>query len=141
MPYKPIPVDRENLSIMGVQFPDLETLNSAADAIGTNMFEGYEPTPRGIAIIRDYLWTRLRLTMSLSWQRRKNMPESYKYIDPDYTYTDPKTGVLRNLGNITGYNDLVFFEANAVSKRTKELKQNPMKNPAASTKLDPQIKM
>jgi putative transcriptional regulator len=61
MPYKPIPIDRDNLSIMGVQFPDLETLNSAADAIGTNMFEGYEPTPRGIAIIRDYLLDKITI--------------------------------------------------------------------------------
>jgi cell filamentation protein len=55
------------------------------------------------------------------------MPEHYKYMDPDYSYTDPKTGVLRNLGNITDYDDLVFFEASAVAKRTKELKQNPVK--------------
>jgi cell filamentation protein len=61
------------------------------------------------------------------------MPESYKYIDHDYTYTDPKTGVLRNLGNITEYNDLVFFEANAVSKRTKALKQNPIKITGSSS--------
>jgi putative transcriptional regulator len=61
MPYKPITIDRDNLSIMGVQFPDLETLDSAADAIGTNMFEGYEPTPQGIAIIRDYLLDKITL--------------------------------------------------------------------------------
>ncbi|KAA6303252.1 MAG: hypothetical protein EZS26_000555 [Candidatus Ordinivivax streblomastigis] len=29
------------------------------------------------------------------------MPDTYHYIDTDYTYTDPATGVLRNLGNIT----------------------------------------
>jgi hypothetical protein len=29
------------------------------------------------------------------------MTDHYKYIDPDYHYTDPKTGVLRNLGHIT----------------------------------------
>jgi len=23
------------------------------------------------------------------------MPDPYHYIDPDYTYTDPKTGVLK----------------------------------------------
>jgi cell filamentation protein len=28
------------------------------------------------------------------------MPNGYSYIDPDYTYTDPKTGVLRNLSGI-----------------------------------------
>ncbi len=29
------------------------------------------------------------------------MSNSYKYIDPDFTYTDPKTGLLRNLQDIT----------------------------------------
>lgn len=29
------------------------------------------------------------------------MSDSYKYVDPDYTYTDPKTGILRNLADIT----------------------------------------
>jgi putative transcriptional regulator len=38
---------------MGVPFPDLEALESTADAIGTNMFEGYQPTKKGIEIIRD----------------------------------------------------------------------------------------
>ena len=54
MAYKPIEVDRQNLTIMGVRFPDLDALNSAANAIGSNMFEGFEPTPRIIEIYRDY---------------------------------------------------------------------------------------
>ena len=54
MAYKPIEIDRENLTIMGVRFPDLYSLNSAANAIGSNMFEGFEPTPRLIEIYRDY---------------------------------------------------------------------------------------
>ena len=28
------------------------------------------------------------------------MRNNYEYIDPDYTYTDPKTGVLRNLAEL-----------------------------------------
>jgi hypothetical protein len=28
------------------------------------------------------------------------MKDNYEYVDPDYTYSDPRTGVLRNLGNI-----------------------------------------
>ena len=54
MPYAPIDINRESLTIMGVLFPDLETLESAAGAIGSNMFEGFTPTRRGIEIIRDY---------------------------------------------------------------------------------------
>jgi cell filamentation protein len=35
------------------------------------------------------------------------MRNNYQYVDPDYSYTDPKTGVLRNLAGITEY-DLVI---------------------------------
>ena len=54
MSYTPISIDREALTMMGVPFPSLEAWESAAAAIGSNMFEGYEPTKRGIEIIRDY---------------------------------------------------------------------------------------
>lgn len=52
--YKPIQIDRENLTIMGVLFPDLETLNSTANAIGSNMFEGFEPTKKIIQLYLDF---------------------------------------------------------------------------------------
>ena len=54
MSYTPISIDREALTLMGVPFPSLEAWESAAAAIGSNMFEGYEPTRWGIEIIRDY---------------------------------------------------------------------------------------
>ena len=50
-----IEIDRSNLTIMGVKFSDLKTLESTANALGSNMFEGYQPTPKGIEIIRDKL--------------------------------------------------------------------------------------
>jgi len=53
--YNPLEIDRKNLTIMGVPFSDLKTLENTANAIGTNMFEGFEPTPKGIALIRDYV--------------------------------------------------------------------------------------
>jgi putative transcriptional regulator len=62
MPYTPIVVDREALTIMGVPFPDLEALESTAEAIGSNMFEGYQPTPKGIEIIRDYTAGKIAFT-------------------------------------------------------------------------------
>ncbi len=55
------------------------------------------------------------------------MPDSYKYVDPDYIYTDPKTGVLRNLANITDPDALLFFETGAVAKRIQELYEKPVK--------------
>jgi len=54
MSYAPIVINRNTLTIMGVPFPDLETLENTAEAIGSNMFEGFQPTKRGIEIIRDY---------------------------------------------------------------------------------------
>lgn len=53
--YKEINIDREKLTIMGVVFPDLKTLESTANAIGSNMFEGFIPSPKNIEIIRDYI--------------------------------------------------------------------------------------
>jgi cell filamentation protein len=55
------------------------------------------------------------------------MSNSYKYVDPDYTYTDPKTGILRNLADITDQEALLFVESGAVTKRMQELYENPIK--------------
>ncbi len=55
------------------------------------------------------------------------MSNSYKYIDPDYTYTDPKTGLLRNLQDITDSEVLLFVESSAVTKRLQEFYENPIK--------------
>jgi len=60
--YKSIDIDRENLTIMGVQFSDIETLERTAYAIGTNMFEGYVPTSNGVIMIRDYILGKITLT-------------------------------------------------------------------------------
>ena len=58
---------------------------------------------------------------------KKPMSNSYKYIDPDFTYTDPKTELLRNLQDITDSDVLLFVESGAVTKRLQELYENPMK--------------
>ncbi len=55
------------------------------------------------------------------------MSNSYKYIDPDYTYTDPKTGLLRNLQGIADSDVLLFVESGAVTKRLHQLDENPIK--------------
>jgi len=57
--YKPIHIDRENLTIMGVPFPNLSVLNSTANAIGSNMYEGFEPSVSHIALIRDYVMNKI----------------------------------------------------------------------------------
>jgi hypothetical protein len=52
--YKTIDVDRKSLTIMGVKFSDLKTLESTANAIGTNMFEGFEPTKELIQLYVEW---------------------------------------------------------------------------------------
>lgn len=54
------------------------------------------------------------------------MSDSYKYIDPDFTYTDLNTGLLRNLLDITDPDVLLFVESGAVTKRLQELYENPI---------------
>ena len=61
MVFKPILVNRENLTFCDVSFPDMETLDKTANAIGSNMFEGFEPTPKGVKIIRDYIMGKIVL--------------------------------------------------------------------------------
>lgn len=59
--FQPIEIDRTNLTLMGVQFSDLKTLEGTANALGSNMFEGFIPTPKGIEIIRDYVMGKISL--------------------------------------------------------------------------------
>jgi putative transcriptional regulator len=54
MTFKPLTVDKEKLTIEGVQFPNLGTLEAMSEAIGSNMYEGWEPTPRKIELCRDH---------------------------------------------------------------------------------------
>jgi cell filamentation protein len=55
------------------------------------------------------------------------MSNSYQYIDPNNTYIDPKTGILRNIHDISDPEVLLFFESGAVTKRLQELYKNPIK--------------
>ena len=55
------------------------------------------------------------------------MFKSYNYLDPDYTYIDKETGILRNLADITDPDALLFFESGVVTKRIQELYENPIK--------------
>jgi len=55
------------------------------------------------------------------------MSDAYDYVDPDFTYTYPGTGVLRNLQHITDPDILLFVESGAVTRRLKELYEQPIK--------------
>ena len=69
--YTPLDINRENLTIMGIEFPDLKSLESTANAIGSNMFEGFEPTSKGIEIIRDYSTGKISLTELVTFAKEK----------------------------------------------------------------------
>jgi len=72
----------------------------------------------------------------LNLQKIPSMPNQYQYIDPDYTYTDAKTGILRNLANVSDFDTLLLIESGAVTKRISELQGNPIKIKKSATLLD-----
>jgi len=52
--YNPIEIDREKLTLLGITFSDLKKLENTANAIGSNMFEGFEPTSELIQLYVDW---------------------------------------------------------------------------------------
>lgn len=64
-------VDINNLTIMGIKFANLKTLESTANIIGSNMFEGFQPTPKRVEIIRDYVLGEITLTQLIQITKDK----------------------------------------------------------------------
>ena len=52
--YKSLEIDKEKLTLMGIKFPDLLSLERTANAIGTNMFEGFQPTKELIQLYLEW---------------------------------------------------------------------------------------
>jgi putative transcriptional regulator len=71
MPYKPVEIDRENLTIMGVNFSSVSNFDAAVNALGTVMFEGFDPTPKSMEIIRDYLSDKITLGQLIKMTKEK----------------------------------------------------------------------
>jgi putative transcriptional regulator len=46
---------------MGVKFPDLQTLEHTAYAVGSNMFEGFQPTPEIMTLLRDFVTDKIQI--------------------------------------------------------------------------------
>jgi cell filamentation protein len=53
--------------------------------------------------------------------------ENYTYLDPDYSYTDPESGVLKNKAGITDASLLLNYESLKVMACTEELAKRPVK--------------
>ena len=64
------------------------------------------------------------------------MKNDYQYIDTDYTYTDPETGVMRNLEDINDARLLLVFGSMKVSVRLEELQASPVRIKDSSSLLD-----
>jgi hypothetical protein len=71
MSYAPIEIDRKNLTIMGVNFSSVNNFEAAANALGTVMFEGFDPSPRSVEIIRDYLSDKITLGQLVQLSKNK----------------------------------------------------------------------
>lgn len=71
MRYKPLHIDRKKKTIMGVDFSTLIDFDAAVNALGSVMYEGYEPTPQGIEIIRDYITDKITLEELIQITKRK----------------------------------------------------------------------
>jgi hypothetical protein len=71
MPYNPIEIDRKNRTIMGVNFNSVNNFEATVNALGTVMFEGFQPTPRSVEIIRDYLSEKITLGQLVQLTRDK----------------------------------------------------------------------
>ena len=71
MPYKPIEIDRKNLTIMGVSFSTVNNFEAAVSALGSVMFEGFDPTPKSIEIIRDYISDKINLEQLVQLTKEK----------------------------------------------------------------------
>ena len=69
--FNTIEIDRNNLTIMGVKFSDLKTLERTANALGSNMLEGFIPTAKGIEIIRDYVTGKISLNELVAYAKQK----------------------------------------------------------------------
>ena len=70
--FSTIEIDRNNLTIMGVKFSNLKTFESTANAIGSNMFEGFKPTPKSVEIIRDYMIGKISLSELITLAKEKS---------------------------------------------------------------------
>lgn len=70
--FNTIEIDRNKLTIIGVQFSNLKTLESTANAIGSNMFEGFEPTPKGVEIFWDNVIGKITLSEFIRFAKEKS---------------------------------------------------------------------
>ena len=60
---------------MGVNFSSVNNFESTVNALGTVMYEGFDPTPRSIEIIRDYLSDKITIEQLIQLSKEKAYAE------------------------------------------------------------------
>jgi putative transcriptional regulator len=73
--YKPIEVDREKLTIMGVDFSSVKDFEATASSLGSAMYEGFEPSPKKLEIVRDYITKKISFTDLVKLTKSKEYAE------------------------------------------------------------------
>ncbi len=71
MSYKPIEIDQKTHTIMGVNFSSVDNFEAVINALGSVMFEGFDPTPKNIEIIRDYLSDKIDMNQLIHITKEK----------------------------------------------------------------------
>ena len=71
MSYKQIEIGRENLSIMGVNFSSVNNFEAAVNALRTATFEGFDPSPKSVKIVSDYLSDKITIGQLVQLTRDK----------------------------------------------------------------------
>jgi len=56
---------------MGVNFNSVNNFEATVNALGTVMFKGFDPTPRSIEIIRDYLSEKITIGQLVELTKEK----------------------------------------------------------------------
>jgi hypothetical protein len=71
MLYKPVEIDRKNLTIIGVNFSSVNNFYVIVNALGTVIFEGFDLTPKSMEIIRDYLSDKITIDQLIEMTKEK----------------------------------------------------------------------
>jgi hypothetical protein len=71
MAYIPLEIDRKKKIIMGISFEEVDDFEAVLNGIGTNMFEGFEPSAKKIEIMRDYLLKKITLSQLITLCKEK----------------------------------------------------------------------
>jgi hypothetical protein len=71
MAYIPLEIDHKEKTILGISFEGVDDFEAVLNGIGTNMFEGFEPSAKKIEIMRDYMMKKITLSQLIALCKEK----------------------------------------------------------------------